>query len=111
MKEFRKGKGVTEHYASLAELREGFGLKPIRKKTNDEDKLRAQQEKFVGTCRACKKPLTWIEGTNICACQNPECKGIKMTSTNDDGTEKVWFIPVTRILNEQGMEIAERLFG
>ena len=111
MKEFRKSKGVTERYTSLEALREGFGLKPIKKKTNDSEKLKAQQEKFVGTCRVCKKPLTWIEGTNVCACQNPECKGIKMTSTNEDGTERVWYIPVTRILNEKGLEIAERLFA
>ena len=111
MKEFRKSKGVTERYTSLEELRKGFGLKPIKKRTNDEAKLKAQQEKFVGTCRVCKKPLTWIEGTNICACKNPECKGIKMTGTNEDGTEKVWYIPVTRILNDKGMEIAERLFS
>ena len=111
MKEFRKAKGVTEHYTSLEDLRKGFGLKPIKKKTNDLDKLKAQQEKFVGTCRVCKKPLTWIEGTNICTCKNPECKGIKMTGENEDGTERVWFIPVTRILNEKGMEIAEKLFS
>ena len=111
MREFRKAKGVTERYTSLEELRIGFGLKPVSKKTNDEQKLKAQQEKLVGTCRVCKKPLTWIEGTNICACKNPECKGIKMTGQNEDGTEKVWYIPVTRMLNEKGAEIAERLFG
>ena len=33
-----------------------------------------------------------------------------MTSKNEDGTEKVWYIPVTRILDTEGMEIAERLF-
>ena len=111
MKEFRKSKGVIERYTSLEELRNGYGLPPIKKKTNDEQKLKAQQEKFVGTCRVCKKPLTWIKGTNVCACQNPDCKGVKMTGENEDGTEKVWFIPVTRILNEKGMEIAEKLFG
>lgn len=111
MKEFRKAKGVTERYTSLEELRKGFSLPPIKKRTNDAAKLKVQQEKFVGTCRVCKKPLTWIEGTNICACQNPDCKGIKMTGTDEEGNEKVWYIPVTRILNGQGMEIAERLFS
>lgn len=111
MKEIKRSKVASEKYTSLEELRKGFGLSPIKKKTKDEQKLKAQQEKFVGTCRVCKKPLTWIEGTNICACQNPDCKGIKMTGTNEDGTEKVWYVPVTRTLNEKGMEIAERLFG
>ena len=111
MKEFRKAKGVTERYTSLEELREGFGLSPIKKKTNDDQKLKAQQEKLVGTCRVCKKPLVWLKGTNICACQNPDCKGVKMTSVDDEGNEKVWYIPVTRTLNEKGMEIAENLFS
>ena len=111
MKEFRMSKGVTEHYTSLEELRKGFGLKPVRKKTNDETKLKAQQEKLVGVCKVCKKPLSWIEGTNVCACQNPECKGVKMTSTNEDGTERFWFVPVTRVLNEKGAEIATNLFS
>lgn len=111
MKEFRKSKGVTERYTSLEELREAFGLKPVKRKTNDEEKLKAQQDKLVGKCRVCKQPLVWIKGTNICSCQNPECKGVKMTGTNDDGTEKVWFVPVTRVLEGKGMEIAENLFA
>lgn len=111
MKEFRKSKGVTAHYTSLEELRTGFGLKPVKKRTNDSEKLKAQQDKFLGVCKACKKPLSWIEGTNTLACQNPECKGIKMTSKNEDGSERVWYIPVTKILNEKGMSIAENLFS
>lgn len=110
MKEFRKAKGVTERYTSLGELRKAFGLKKPKKRTNDEAKLKAQQEKFVGKCKACGELLSWIEGTNSLACKNPVCKGIKMTSKNEDGTEKVWYIPVTRILDTEGMEIAERLF-
>lgn len=110
MKEFRKAKGVTAHYTSLEELRKAWHLKPVKKRTNDKEKLKAQQEKLVGTCRVCKKPLTWIEG-NICACQNPDCRGFKMTGTNEDGTEKVYYIPVTRVLNDKAAEIAQNLFG
>ena len=111
MREFRKAKGVTERYTSLDELRTSFGLKPIRKRTTDAEKLKAQQEKFVGVCKVCKQPLHWIEGTNTLACKNADCKGVKMTSKNEDGTDKVWYIPVTRMLDSEGMEIAERLFG
>ena len=111
MKKYRKSKGVTEYYTSLEELRVSFGLKPIKKKTNDKEKLKAQQEKLVGICKACKKQLTWIEGTNICVCQNPDCKGIKMTRQNEDDDEKVWYIPVVRTLNDKGMKIAESLFN
>lgn len=111
MKEVKNPKGVTEHYTSLESLREAFGLKPLKRRTDDEDKLKAQQEKLVGKCKVCNQPLIWIHGTSICACQNPECKGIKMTGTNSDGTEKIWYIPVTRILDEKGVKIAENLFA
>lgn len=110
MREFRKSKDCTEHYSSLEELRKGFGLKPIKRKTDDAEKLKAQQEKFLGTCRVCKKPLVWITGTNICACQNENCKGTPMKGTNEDGSEKIWYVPVTRILDVKGFEIAMNLF-
>lgn len=111
MKEFRLGNGVTEHYTSLEELRTAFGLKPVSRKTNNVEKLKAQQEKFLGTCRVCKQPLVKIANANVLCCQNPECKGIKMTSKNEeDGTDKVWYIPVTRVLDEKGSRIAENLF-
>ena len=111
MREFRKAKGVTERYTSLDELRIAFGLKATKKRTDDEEKLKAQREKFVGTCKVCKQPLHLIEGTNTLACKNEDCKGIKMTGKNKDGTEKVWYIPVIRILDDEGREIAERLFS
>lgn len=111
MREFRKSKDVAERYTSLEDLRAGFGLKPVKKRTNDENKLKLQKEKFVGKCKTCGENLSWIEGSNVLACKNEKCKGIKMTSQNEDGTEKVWYIPVFRRLDEEGMCIAERLFG
>ena len=110
MKEFRKAKGVTEHYTSLEELREAFGLKPVVKRTKDADKLTAQREKFLGTCRVCKQPLVLVGNTNVLCCKNPECRGIKITGTNEDGTEKIWFVPVSRVLDEKGFEISQNLF-
>ena len=110
MREFRKAKGVTEHYTSLEELRAGFGLKPVVRRTKDENKLKAQQEKFLGTCKVCKQPMTLISGSNVLACQNPECKGIKMTGTNEDRSEKVWYVPVSKVLDEKGFQIAMNLF-
>jgi len=111
MKEFRKGKGVTERYTSLEALRESFGLEPVKTRTDNEEKLKAQREKFLGKCRACKQTLTWVTGTSICACKNPNCKGVKMTGQNEDGTENVWYVPYTRTLDEKGMEIANNLFA
>ena len=117
MKDFKKCKGTIKSFNSFEELRDDetlrrqFGLKPVKKRTNDEEKLKEQKEKFVGKCRACGQSLTWIEGTNTLACKNIECKGIRMSSKNEDGTDKVWYIPVTRTLDEKGFEIAQKLFG
>lgn len=111
MSAFRMAKGVTERYTSLEDLRKGFGLKPVRKKTTDANKLKDQQERFVGKCKVCGEKLTWVEGTNVLACKNENCKGIRMSSINEDGEEKVWYIPVVRRLDEDGLRIAERLFS
>ena len=111
MREFRKAKDVTERYCSLEELRTGWGLSPVgKKRPKDEKILQEKRDKFLGTCRVCKTPLTLINGCNVLACKNVECKGVKMTSQNEDGTERVWYIPVTRVLDERGFQIAENLF-
>lgn len=111
MREFRNGKNCTEHYSSLAELRVAFGLKPLEKKRpKDEKVLQEKREKFLGTCKVCKQTLSIIKNTNVLACKNPECRGIKMTSTNEDGSERTWYIPVTRMIDNRGMQIAENLF-
>ena len=110
MKHLRKSKDTTEIYTSFEELRSAFGLDPIRKQTKDKEKLKSQREKFVKTCPVCKQSLSYIYGSNVVCCQNPECKGIEKKNTNADGTENVWYIPVTRTLDEKGMEIAMNLF-
>lgn len=101
----------TKTYYSFQELAKDFGCKPVKKRTSDMDKLTAQREKFVGRCKVCNSLLTYHTGTNVLTCTNPECKGIKMTSKNEDGTERTWFIPVTRMVDETGMEIAINLFA
>lgn len=110
MREFRKAKGVTEHYTSLEELRTAWNCKPVKRRTDDAEKLKAQRERFVGVCKACKQPLHLVENTNVLVCSNPDCLGIKMTSKNEDGSEKTWYIPVSRVLDEKGTKIAENLF-
>lgn len=110
MKEFRKDKNCTEHYTSFDELRKAFGIKPVVKRTKDEEKLKAQREKFLGICKVCKQPLSLVEGCNVLACKNEDCKGLPMKGTNEDGSEKIWYIPVSRILDDKGAEIARNLF-
>ena len=110
-KELRLSKDTTAHYSSFEEVAKVFGCKPVQKRTNDMDKLQKQQEKFVGKCKVCGQNLTYLYGTNILACKNAECKGIKMTSKDEDGAEKIWYIPVTRTVDEKGREIAMNLFA
>ena len=110
MKEFRNPKGVTERYTSLEDLRAGWNLKPIKKKTTDEEKLKEQQEKFVGTCPYCKTMLSYVGG-NIIVCKNEACKGRKIERENEDGTKDVVYRPFFKMLDEKGEEIASRLFG
>ena len=77
---------------------EVWGLKPLKRVTNDKQKLEAQREKFLGTCPFCKQPLHYVYGTNIVACNNTECKGKKITVKDDEGGEKVIYKPYHRIL-------------
>lgn len=87
MKEIRKGKGVTEHYTSLAELGKAWGCKgsPI-KQTKDMDKLKKQRETFCSfyKCPACGEPMTYM-GESIMTCTNEKCKGIKHERKDKDG--------------------------
>ena len=111
MREFRKANGVTEHYTSLEALRAGWGLDPVEKKRPRNEKvLQEKREKFLGTCRVCKHPLVLISGCNVLACQNENCKGVPIKGTNEDGTEKIVYVPVTRVLDERGFEISMNLF-
>ena len=107
----RLSKDTTAQYNSFEEAAKAFGCRPVKRKTDNAEKLQKQQEKFVGKCKVCGENLTYIYGTNVLACTNEKCKGIKMTSKNEDDTEKVWYIPVTRMVDEAGMEIAMNLFS
>lgn len=109
MREFRLGKNDKEHYSSLSEMGAAWGCKEKKKRTNDEGKLTKDRAKFAGTCRVCNHPLTFVGG-NVMCCQNENCKGFKHTEMNEDGTERVWYTPVFRLLNDKGEEIAANLF-
>lgn len=97
-------------YYSFQELAAATG-KPVKRRTDDMDKLQAQREHFAGKCKVCGQTLTYHYGTNILTCNNVECKGIRKTGVNDDGTEKVWYLPVIRFLDATGMDIALNLFS
>lgn len=110
MREFRKGKNCTEHYTSFSEAAKAFGCREVVKRTKDENKLAMQREKFLGICKVCKQPLHLVSGCNVLSCTNPDCRGVKMTGTNEDGSTYEWYIPVNRVLDSKGAEIARNLF-
>lgn len=83
-----------------------FGMKPSKKITNDKERLKKQQEKYLGACPYCKEPCTYIEGTNVIACTNEKCKGKKITF--EDGT--VIYEPFVKV-KQCGAEVGIRLFG
>ena len=99
-------------FYSFEEFGVAYGLSPRNRQTKDKQKLASQREKFVGKCRVCGQLMTWIEGTNIVACKNPDCKGYKYDTVNEKtGETKVSYAPVYRILaGENSREIAEVLF-
>lgn len=113
MNNFRMGCNTTEHYTSLSALGAAWGCKPVSKTTKDMKKLKVQQEKFnkKHTCPACKQPMEWIPGTNVCTCKNPSCKGIKYERTDaKTGETKVYYEVSNDLLSELGTEIAMNIF-
>lgn len=111
MKNFRMSKGVTEHYTSLEELREAFGLKPVVKQTKDEDKLLKQRRNFRNfyKCRSCGEPMTYIGGS-VMTCTNEKCRGIKHERTDADGNTIVTYSVSYELLDDHFSEVAENLF-
>lgn len=71
-------------------------------KTNRKEK----QDKFLGTCKVCGQTLSYIPDTNVIVCKNPGCPGIMLQKKNGDKHS----IPINRLLNDRGVEIAQTLF-
>lgn len=111
MKQLRNDKETTARYSSFTECAKAFGCRPVKRRTDNAEKLAKQREKFVGKCKVCGENLTYINGTNVLACTNPKCTGIKMTAKNDDGSERIWYVPVTRTVDDHGMDVAMNLFS
>ncbi len=111
MKEFRKSRGVTEHYTSLEELRKAYGLEPVIKQTKDKEKLQKQRENFCNfhKCPACGQPMSYLGGSMM-ACKNEKCKGIKHERKDNDGNTIVTYSVSYDILDEKYAERAENIF-
>lgn len=104
-------KNNSSSYSSFEDALIAIGGTPRPKKTKNKEKLKKQQDHLTGVCRACKQPLTWIDGTNIVSCQNPGCRGLKRTRTNSEtGKKEIYYLPVYRILDDRGLNIAINLF-
>lgn len=88
--------------------RDVFRIGQLKKRTEDSGKLGKQREQFMQkyTCKKCGSPMEWIKGTNIMICRNEKCGGVQ--KKKKDGS--IATIPVTMLLNNHGIEIAETLF-
>ena len=112
MKSFRMGRNTTEHYTSFQDAAQAFGCKPVTRKTKDENKLKAQQEKFCAKhkCKACGQPMSWIGGSMM-ACTNEKCKGIKVERDGADGQKIISYVVSYDLLYDLGAEIATNIFS
>lgn len=108
--------GRKEHskvYKSFDDIRQQFGLKPVRMQTKDKEKLESQRKNFSSKhkCPACGCDLTYIDGTNVMVCKNPECEGIKREKKDSTKEEtKVWYDIPYHTLDQKGAEIAHNIF-
>ena len=111
MKEFRKAKGVTEHYTSLEEMGKAWGCKPVVKQTKDKEKLKKQRENFCGyhKCKACGSPMNYLGGSMMVCC-NEKCKGIKHEKKDKDGNTIIIYSTSYELLNNHLTEIASNIF-
>lgn len=104
-------KNTIAKYSSMEELGVAYGFKPFKKRTKDENKLKAQRERFISKhrCKACGNPMTYIGG-NIMSCQNERCKGIPITRFDLEGKEFIDYVPSYHILDDLGADIAKNIF-
>lgn len=110
MSQERLSKNVTAHYSSFEETAKAFGLKPATYRTSDLEKLKFQRDKMAGKCKVCGEILTHVSDTNVFACANDKCKGVKIQKVNKDGETKVSYIPVTKVVEGIGSKIIENIF-
>lgn len=109
MGEYRISNDTTEHYTSFADLGKAWGCRESKKRSSDKSKLNKDRTEFLGVCQVCMEPMKYNNGVIVCS--NQSCIGIKKEYENKDGTKRIEYHPVYRILNSKGKEIAENLFN
>jgi ssDNA-binding Zn-finger/Zn-ribbon topoisomerase 1 len=111
--EYRKAKGVKEQYNSLEELRAAWGCRELgKRRTKDLDKLEAQRIAFRDhhKCKACGLPMEYVMGSGVMTCKNPNCRGIKVERTGNDGQTIVSYEVAYDVLEDRFRDIAENIF-
>lgn len=109
---YRLSKDTSARFTSMEELRDAWQLNPLpTKKPNNAKRLKKVQEDFCShhKCRACGKPMQWVGG-NMMTCMNPQCRGIKVEKTDEDGNKIVNYITSYHLLSDHYAEIATTLF-
>lgn len=97
-------------YFSLEEFASAKAKKV--EKPNDVEKIKSQRNKFEARhkCRACSNPLTWINGTSVMTCTNPDCKGIKVTRERN-GEKITSYLTSYDLLDNIGENIANNVYS
>ena len=100
-----------ERYNSFQELAQVMGISPVKKKGMSEEQITSARNKFCGKCKYCGEYMTWVRGTNVITCTNPDCKGKKNTRSDKTTGEKVaYYTPSYRSLDAKGVAVAMSLF-
>lgn len=86
--------------AAFEAIRKQFGLEAKNMRTPNEAKLKKQQERFMQKhqCPVCGGTKTFIKGTNVMVCQNPECKGVPVK--DKDGNVVSYNVPFSELSNK-----------
>lgn len=91
--------------------KEYYNLNPVSFRTKDENRLKKQQEKLLGTCPICKQLMSYIPGTNVVVCKNPSCKGREKEITLKDGSTIKRTESSSRLLHNNAVDIAQIIFN
>ena len=99
---------------SFDELRQEFGLKPIKYQTSDPKKLAQQRKRWTEkhVCPGCNQEMKFMNDTNVFTCSNPRCKGVKRERVNEEtGEKEVYYVKSYHLLDDDSSRIANNIFA
>lgn len=92
----------------------GKDIKMVKEKKRLSKKvyMEKKKEKFLKrhTCKICGQPLSFVQGTNVMICTNPECKGIEQKKY-EQGKEITVHESFYSLLDDRGIQIANMVYN